>query len=133
MSSIGKHVFLDIIGFVDYDVQSAAQWFEQLMNTAIAQTQMKNMHSKMVILDEGTENEGFTSVILLNESHLTAHAYTRRGLLAIDCFTCGPSNPSAVVAYIRNEIVKFYPEVRITNFSNNKRFKTTEYFNHDYE
>jgi S-adenosylmethionine decarboxylase len=133
MTSIGNHVFLDIIGFVDYDVQAVAQWFEQLMNKAIAQTHMKNMFSKMIVLDEGTENEGFTSVILLNESHLTAHAYTRRGLLAIDLFTCGDTNPSAVVAYLRNEIVRFYPEVRITNFSNNKRFKTSEYFNHDYE
>ena len=128
-AALGNHVFLDIVGFVDDDARTCSVWFEQLMNNAIARTSMKNIFSKMIVLDLGTENEGFTSCILLNESHLTAHAYTKRGLLAIDCFTCGETNPSAVVAFIRNEILKYYPNVKITNFSNNKRFKSFEYFN----
>lgn len=131
--AIGNHVFLDIVGVVDSDVNRCATWFEGLMNRAIARTSMKNMFSKMIVLDEGTETEGFTSVILLNESHLTAHAYTKRGLLAIDCFTCGDTNPSAVVAYIRNEILDRYPDIHITNFCNNKRFKPFEHFNHSYD
>lgn len=131
--AVGNHVFLDIVGFVDSDVNECAIWFERLMNRAIARTSMKNMFSKMIVLDVDTENEGFTSVILLNESHLTAHAYTKRGLLAIDIFTCGDTNPSAVMAYIRNEIVDRYPHIHVTNFSNNKRFKPIEHFNQSYD
>jgi S-adenosylmethionine/arginine decarboxylase-like enzyme len=65
------------------------------MKESIKQTIMKPMFEKMVILKDDTE-EGFTSVILLDESHITAHSYTQRGLLALDVFTCGQTNPEVV-------------------------------------
>ena len=36
---------------------------------------------------------GFAAVVLVDESHVTAHCYSDRGWLAIDCFTCGESDP----------------------------------------
>jgi S-adenosylmethionine decarboxylase len=132
--SLGNHVFMDVINFVDEDILHCSQWFEAVMNDAIAMTTMKNMFSKMIMLDVGTINEGFTSVILLNESHITAHSYTRKGILAVDVFTCGQTNPSAVLAYIRNRILDRYPNVIISNFANHRRFITNEYsFNQRYE
>ena len=55
---------------------------------------------------------GFTCVVLLDESHITAHAYYHLeedgkepiNLLAMDCFTCGSTSPMDVLKYIQEEI-----------------------------
>jgi len=47
---------------------------------------------------------GFTAVVMLDESHLSAHTYADRGLVAIDIFTCGHTDPRDVFAYLRDEV-----------------------------
>lgn len=47
---------------------------------------------------------GFTAVALLDESHVSAHCYADIGLIALDVFTCGNTDPRDVLAYIREEI-----------------------------
>lgn len=47
---------------------------------------------------------GFTAVVLLDESHCSAHSYASEGLLAIDIFTCGSASPHTVLAYLREMI-----------------------------
>ena len=47
---------------------------------------------------------GFTAAILLDESHCTAHSYADLGLVALDVFTCGNTDPRDVLKYMR-EIV----------------------------
>ena len=47
---------------------------------------------------------GFTAVVLLDESHVSAHCYADTGQIALDIFTCGTTNPHDVLAYIREEI-----------------------------
>jgi S-adenosylmethionine decarboxylase len=47
---------------------------------------------------------GFTSVVLLDESHCSAHTYADLGLIAMDIFTCGTTEPREVLRYIREEV-----------------------------
>ena len=47
---------------------------------------------------------GFTAVVVLDESHCSAHTYADLGLVALDVFTCGRTDPQDVLAYIREEI-----------------------------
>jgi S-adenosylmethionine decarboxylase len=47
---------------------------------------------------------GFTAVVLLDESHCSAHTYADLGLIAMDVFTCGSTNPRDVLRYIQEEI-----------------------------
>ncbi|MEX0718715.1 MAG: adenosylmethionine decarboxylase [Planctomycetaceae bacterium] len=47
---------------------------------------------------------GFTAVAVLDESHVSAHTYADLGLIALDVFTCGSTDPNDVLAYIREEI-----------------------------
>jgi len=47
---------------------------------------------------------GFTAVVLLDESHVSVHTYADLGLLALDVFTCGSTNPLDVLKYLRSEI-----------------------------
>ena len=63
----GKHVFLDFINFyVEDDLKECCKYIFEVMKDSLKLTTMKNMHSKMIMLDTDTE-EGFTSVILLDE------------------------------------------------------------------
>ena len=47
---------------------------------------------------------GFAAVVMLDESHLSAHCYADTGQIAMDVFTCGTTNPHDVLGYIRAEI-----------------------------
>ncbi|MBN1295942.1 adenosylmethionine decarboxylase [bacterium] len=47
---------------------------------------------------------GFTAIVMLDESHCSAHCYADLGLMAMDVFTCGKTNPRDVLKYIREEL-----------------------------
>ena len=47
---------------------------------------------------------GFTAVVLLDESHCSAHSYADLGLIALDIFTCGGTNPLDVLGYLQQEV-----------------------------
>ena len=47
---------------------------------------------------------GFTAVVLLDESHCSAHAYADLGLIAMDVFTCGNTDPRDVLRYIQEDL-----------------------------
>jgi S-adenosylmethionine decarboxylase len=48
---------------------------------------------------------GFTAIILLDESHCSAHSYADLGLIAMDIFTCGKTDPYKVLQFIREDIM----------------------------
>lgn len=121
MENKGTHVFLDFINFFDSDLENCAEYVFEVMKESIRQTSMKVMFEKMVILKEDTE-EGFTSVLLLDESHITAHSYTKRGLLALDVFTCGNTNPELVAKYVCDKLQMKYPNIKCISFLSHKRF-----------
>lgn len=121
MKNRGNHVFLDFVNFYDENLEECCRFIFDIMNDAIAQTNMKNMFSKMIMLKGDTE-EGFTSVILLDESHVTCHSYTRLGLLALDVFTCGKTNPEIVSNYIKLKLQEKYPSIKCINYETHKRF-----------
>ena len=41
---------------------------------------------------------------MLDESHCSAHTYADLGLIAMDIFTCGKTNPHEVWALIQEEL-----------------------------
>jgi len=47
---------------------------------------------------------GFTCVVVLDESHCSAHTYADEGLIALDVFTCGSTEPRQVLEYLRDQI-----------------------------
>lgn len=47
---------------------------------------------------------GFTAVVMLDESHCSAHTYADLGLIAMDVFTCGNTDPRTVFYYIQEEL-----------------------------
>ena len=47
---------------------------------------------------------GFAAVVMLDESHCSAHSYADLGLIAMDMFTCGTTNPRDVLFYLQQEV-----------------------------
>ena len=47
---------------------------------------------------------GYTCVCLLDESHVSAHTYADLGLIALDVFTCGSTDPARILDYMREEL-----------------------------
>lgn len=55
---------------------------------------------------------GFAIAVLLDESHCTAHSYADLGLVALDIFTCGNTEPRAVLDHVLAELDLGDVEVR---------------------
>jgi S-adenosylmethionine decarboxylase len=47
---------------------------------------------------------GFTAIVMLDESHCSAHTYADLGLIAMDIFTCGHTDPRFILQQIREEV-----------------------------
>jgi len=47
---------------------------------------------------------GFAALVMLDESHCSAHTYADLGLIAMDIFTCGKTDPRIVFRYIQEEL-----------------------------
>lgn len=121
----GNHVFADFIWDVNKELIDNTVLSEnifQIMKDSIKNTKMKNVHEKLVILDDYDTLPGFTSCILIDESHITAHCYSTRGWLSIDAFSCGDTHPEPIMNYIVAEIKKLYPSLKCTYKKNHKRF-----------
>ena len=65
---------------------------------------------------------GFASVVLLDESHISAHCYADEGLIAIDVFTCGQADPSAIADDIDERVRRLIQGARLINRSDIARF-----------
>lgn len=47
---------------------------------------------------------GCTAVVMLDESHCSVHTYADLGLIAMDVFTCGSTDPMEVWQHLRREL-----------------------------
>lgn len=47
---------------------------------------------------------GFTCAILLDESHCTAHTYSDLGMIALDIFTCGSTDPDMILQFLEESL-----------------------------
>ena len=85
--NVSKQVCLDDAGMLDSLAASA----RKAGATVISQARYHFGHNSAA---------GFTAMILLDESHCSAHAYADEGMLAIDIFTCGSTDPNDVLAHL---------------------------------
>ena len=108
----GGHVVLDYIGYSP-PVDGDGDWMLQLLRGCVQRAGVREVHSHVAQFD-GTESPpGFAAVVLIDESHVSAHCYSESGLLAIDIFTCGESDPVALADDIHREGVGAVPEIEL--------------------
>ena len=139
----GYHVLLDYIEASSFKTSALADYFRQqvlphldsaiiveystdrmiaetvfhIIFRALIDNGINVVHKKLIVFEQSVNAPsppGFTSVMLLDESHASAHCYSEMGLLAIDCFTCG-GNPQAtknVAASIHKSLTTIFPDIK---------------------
>ena len=117
----GKHIFLDFTGY-EPQVESDGQWMLDVLEQAVEQSDARNVHSHAVQFDGSVSPVGFAAVVLLDESHVTAHCYSDKGWLAIDCFTCGDSDPAVIADFIQHHLEATMPHLTLNRRTVQDRF-----------
>ena len=97
-----------------------------LMERAVDASGARRVHSHNEEFDGTLSPPGFASVVLLDESHVSAHCYSETGLLAIDAFSCGNTDPARIIEFIETELKNKYPKMNINSRKRVERFLTEE-------
>ena len=109
----GGHVVLDYTGYSS-PMEDDGVWMLQVLRRCVKRAGVKEVHSHGEQFDGTDSPPGYAAVVLIDESHVSAHCYSVRGLLAIDIFTCGGSNPSALADDIHREVSEAVPGIELT-------------------
>ena len=118
----GSHIMLDCTGAVGID----GDWMLALMEKAVDASGARRVHSHIESFDGTVSPPGFASVVLLDESHVSAHCYSDTGLLAVDAFSCGNTDPARIIEVIESEIRENFPEMEINRRKRVERFLTEQ-------
>ena len=121
IKSHGSHIFLDYVGYSPI-CSDDGNWMLQLMLDAVANSAAKEVHSHVEQFDGSTSPPGFAAVVLLDESHVTAHCYSEKGWLALDCFTCGGSDPNSLADDIHKQLMEQIPSLSLKRRQHLPRF-----------
>ena len=98
----GLHIFLDYINYTS-PVENDGEWMLNKLRDIIKKSGIREVHSHVEKFDGTKSPPGFAAVVLIDESHVTAHCYSEIGLLAIDVFTCGNNDPQIIVDNLKKE------------------------------
>ena len=121
LKSHGSHTFVDYTGYSPI-TNDDGNWMLQIMRDAVINSEAKEVHSHVEQFDGNTSPPGFAAVVLLDESHLTAHCYSEKGWLAIDCFTCGQCDPETIVDQIHMALERVMPNLKLIKKTSHDRF-----------
>ena len=110
LAAHGQHVVLDLTGYASPGPDEAA-WVLSVLEEAVARSGARNVHAHAEVFDGSLSPPGFAAVVLLDESHLSAHCYADRGWLAIDCFTCGGTDAQGIVDDVLNAFMADMPSL----------------------
>lgn len=117
----GKQVFVDYIG-CNFDNGKNGKWMLELMRAAVKGAGVREVHSHVEEFDGTLSPTGFAAVVLLDESHVSAHCYYEKGLLAIDAFTCGDSDPDVIIDIIDNKLISEMKNIKLISRKKINRF-----------
>ena len=97
MIKVGEHITLDFIG-VKKDCPP--DFYEKIFYKISKKAKVELLK----ISSHNFEPQGFTSVALLAESHMSFHTFPERGVVSFDFFTCGKISPRVALNILKKEI-----------------------------
>lgn len=116
----GAHLMLDCTGA--HGVEGT--WMLELMQRAVDESGATRVHSHVEEFDGSRSPLGFAAVVLLDESHVSAHCYSEEGMLAIDAFSCGTTDPREIMQVIEKELHLRFPNLKTNQSKRVERFLT---------
>ena len=121
----GKHIFLDFTEFFP-NVSFEGHDMLVLMKKAIESSGAREVHAHVEEFDGTVSPPGFAAVVLIDESHVSAHCYSDRGLLAIDAFTCGNTDPTTIITQLKQALRILCPIIVLMQEKSVDRFLPPE-------
>ncbi len=119
----GEHVIADYTNYFTRDPGGSGHAVLKIMRTAVEEASNATIVGELLSVFDGSDSPlGFASVLLLDESHMTAHCYSNEGLLAVDCFTCGGAQPTLILDHFETAIKEIAPEIKIGDRKRLSRF-----------
>ena len=106
MNPKGRHITLDYIGF-----SGDGEWILKVLRAAVSRSNAREVHAHVAEFDGIESPLGFAAVVLIDESHVSAHCYEDEGILAVDCFTCGGIDPAGIVDDIHQQLSEAIPSI----------------------
>lgn len=98
--SIGIHLVGDLKG-IETNKISEVESLKIIMESAVKSSKLTKIRSYY----HQFSPDGVSGIILLAESHLSFHSWPEYGLLAVDIFTCGPTeNAEEAMEYIIDKL-----------------------------
>ena len=120
-TSRGGHVVLDYTGYSS-PVDDDGEWMLQVLRDCVRRAGIKEVHAHVAQFDGSESPPGFAAVVLIDESHVSAHCYSESGLLAVDIFTCGGSDPELLADEIHSIVVDAVPGLALSGREHLDRF-----------
>jgi len=97
MIKVGEHITLDFLGVKkDYPPDFYEKIFYKISKKAKVELLKISSHK--------FEPQGFTSIALLAESHMSFHTFPEREVVSFDFFTCGKISPRVALNILKKEI-----------------------------
>ena len=107
----------------------AEKIFVAMKKAVLEASKINIVHTNLTMLptDGHKSDLGFTAVLLLDESHFTAHSYhppssTKNGHLACDLFTCGEGTIDLIAAHFHNALDLLFDSYKIKFIECRDRF-----------
>ncbi|MHC4478102.1 MAG: adenosylmethionine decarboxylase [Planctomycetota bacterium] len=98
----GMHVILDCYGVASDVCLDDKKLLETVVRVARAQGSTIINTSRYHFGHDSPP--GCTVFVMLDESHVSVHTYANEGKMAIDVFTCGDTDASAVAEQLKSEL-----------------------------
>ena len=117
MNSKGRHITLDYSGF-----KGDGDWILNILRTAVSRSAAREVHAHVEQFDGVKSPHGFAAVVLIDESHVSAHCYEDEGILAVDCFTCGGVDPAGIADDIHQQLTDAIPMIKLVQRNELDRF-----------
>jgi|TARA_B110001454_G_scaffold218090_1_gene245087 S-adenosylmethionine decarboxylase proenzyme len=120
-TALGVHILLDYMEFLP-TVEKDGAWMLDILRQSVRDAGVREVHSHVEEFDGEVSPLGFAAVVLIDESHVSAHCYSERGLLAIDVFTCGDHDPEVVADSIHASLCGTVPGLNLLRRERIERF-----------
>ncbi|MAH98664.1 MAG: hypothetical protein CMA12_04875 [Euryarchaeota archaeon] len=120
---VGAHVLIDYVDYAPPSVNEGSLVLE-ILKKGVIDSGVRVVHSHVEEFDGSVSPIGFAAIVLIDESHVTAHCYSERGLLALDVFTCGNHDPDSVANLIHDHLISKIPGLRMVFRERVERFRS---------
>ena len=108
---LGRHALAKVHG-ASFEALNDFKNLERSFRDTVAQFQLQALGEPHL---HQFEPQGLTGMILLSESHISIHTWPEYGTAAVDVFTCGGRDSSAIAYFFCKTFCECEVEIRLVD------------------